>query len=264
VRSGSLSLVDRESSGGDRPVSVTVRKNLVYVLNQGFGANISGFTLAGNGHLTPLAGSARHLSADGTVGSQVQFSPKGDVLVVTERGINAITTWAVGRDGIPGDGHTQASNGVAPYGFDFDNAGHLIVSEAAQQALSSYNVAANGALSVITGSASTHQAAPCWVVVTPNGTYAYTTNAGGASISGYRIGHNGSLTLLNANGITASTGAGTGPSDVAISGSGQYLYALSNRTNSVVAFVVNGDGSLTALPGIVNPFMGGAAGIAAS
>ncbi len=263
VKGGDLTLVDVEPSGGDRPVSVTIHHELVYVLNQGAGANISGFTFH-NGNLTPLANSTRPLSADGTVGSQVQFTPDGKVLVATERGINSITTWTVGKDGRPGTGLTQASNGAAPFGFDFDNEGHLIVSEAGQRALSSYDVASNGNISVISASEPTNLVAACWVVVSKNGKFAYTTNAGSAAISGYSIAHDGTLTLLDADGITGATGADTNPTDVAISNNGQLLYALSNRTNSIVAFEVHADGSLTVAPGVVNPFMGGAAGIAAN
>src|SRR5262249_20716555 len=40
-----LSLLDTVSSGGIRPVSLTVQRNLVYVLNAGGTPNISGFTI---------------------------------------------------------------------------------------------------------------------------------------------------------------------------------------------------------------------------
>jgi len=52
-------------------------------------------------------------------------------------------------------------------------------------------------------------------VVTDDGGYAYIANAGSASITGYRINDDGSLALLNPDGITAATG-GTTPVDLAL------------------------------------------------
>jgi 6-phosphogluconolactonase (cycloisomerase 2 family) len=40
-------------------------------------------------------------------------------------------------------------------------------------------------------------------VVTPNGRYAYTTNTGSGSISGYRIDRDGALSLLDATAAPA-------------------------------------------------------------
>lgn len=60
-----LELVDVEPSGGDHPLSVTVRKNLLYVLNGGASncsggtPSISGFTVGPQGELTPIPGSTR-------------------------------------------------------------------------------------------------------------------------------------------------------------------------------------------------------------
>jgi hypothetical protein len=50
------------------------------------------------------------------------------------------------------------------------------------------------------------QRAACWAVVTKNGRYGYVINAGTGNISGFAIGQDGSATLLNEDGITATTG----------------------------------------------------------
>lgn len=60
----------------------------------------------------------------------------------------------------------------------------------------------------MTGPAPTYQFAACWLVVTDNGRFAYTANAASASISGFSIGVDGSLSLLNAHGVTGVAGAG--------------------------------------------------------
>ncbi|MEJ2613922.1 MAG: hypothetical protein P8Z35_03100, partial [Ignavibacteriaceae bacterium] len=77
----------------------------------------------------------------------------------------------------------------------FDKHGRLIVSyayggNANAGAMSSYNVSAGG-ISLITGPVNNQQTAPCWVAVTKNGKFAYTTNTGTSNISGYRIQYNG-------------------------------------------------------------------------
>ena len=51
------------------------------------------------------------------------------------------------------------------------------------------------------------QRAACWAVVTKNGRFGYVANAGTGNISGFMIGSDGSATLLNGDGITATTGA---------------------------------------------------------
>ena len=70
VRHRGLKLVDRIDSGGLRPISLTVDRRVLYVLNAGGSVggadNISGFKIARNGTLSPLQGSTRPLSADST------------------------------------------------------------------------------------------------------------------------------------------------------------------------------------------------------
>ena len=59
-RSG-LNLIDVVDSGGVRPISLTVHDDLLYVLNEGGTPNITGFTIGGDGTLSPLAGSTQPL-----------------------------------------------------------------------------------------------------------------------------------------------------------------------------------------------------------
>lgn len=265
-----LRLRDREPSGGVMPISLTVRDNVLYVLNAGSGAtpgNITGFTVDEWGRLTPLAGSTRPLSAASVGPAQVEFSPDGDVLVVSEKATNQFSTYMVDEDGYADGPHTQPSAGQTPFGFAFGKRGQLFVSEAFggtanASAVSSYDVDEAGALTTITPSAATGQTAACWVVVTRNGRFAYTSNTGSGSITGYGIARNGSLTLLNANGRTGLTGDGTRPTDMDLSRDSQYLYALNSGAGSVAAFVVGADGSLTHL-GNVGALAAGAVGLAA-
>jgi 6-phosphogluconolactonase len=259
-----LRRLDLAASGGDQPVSLTVRGNLLYVLNAG-SDQITGFRVTPGGELNPLAGSTRALSGSGTGAAQVEFGPRGDLLVVTEKATNRIDTFPVRPDGRPGNLISQPSAGETPFGFAFDKRGHLIVSEAFggapnASALSSYDVAANAGISPISPVVRTNQTAACWVVVTENGRFAYTTNTGSGSISSYDIGRGGSISLLQS--VAADTGQDSAPTDLAIDDS-RHLFVLNAGVRSVGAYRVRGDGRLVLID-IVGGLPAGATGLAAS
>jgi len=244
----SLHLTGNFPSGGTMPVSITENDRLVYVLNSGGTGNIAGFRVSRDGELTPVTLSSRPLSSPAAVAVQIQFDPFGDALVVTEKGTNTIDTWPMFGDR-PGFLYTNPSNGVAPFGFDFDRHGHLIVSEAAASAASSYELGQAG-WSVISGSVLNNQAAACWLTVSPNSRFAYTANAGNGTVSGYDIARDGSLSLLTPGGLTATIGAGSHPVDMGFSEGGEFLYVLANGNGTINEFHVNSDGSLAAIGAI--------------
>ena len=261
-----LNLVDVVDSGGETPISLTVNKRLLYVLNAGGGGNITGFVIRRNGKLVALPGSTQPLS-NGGVGdapgpAQVSFDSRGSVLVVTEKASNLIDTYRIwrGRAQAP---VTHDSVGQTPFGFAFDNREDLIVSEAfggadGDSALSSYKVLGNR-VKVISPSVGTTQTAACWVVISKDGRYAYTTNAGSGSISSYRIGKRGDITLQDAQ--AGLTGDGSSPIDMALSNNGRFIYALNSGTSTISAFQVKLDGSLESLGQVDVP--AGSVGLAA-
>ena len=265
VSRNGLDLLDRVASGGMRPVSVTVHGRLVYVLNAGGTGNITGFKLDGDGNLHPIANSTRSLSSAAAGAAQVEFSPDGGVLVVTEKMTDKISTYTVGTNGLATGPNVQPSEGDTPFGFAFSRRGALVVSEAfggaaGASALSPYDVSAGGSLSVISASIGTTETAACWVVITRNGRFAYTSNTGSSTISGYGLSRAGELTLLNANGVTATTGSG--PIDLALTEDSGVLYSLDSGAGTISAFRVEKDGSLTSAPG-ASGVPAGANGLAA-
>ena len=265
VKKGALELLDTVGSGGDQPISLTVDDGLLYVLNAGGAGNISGFTLSHRSGLSPLAGSTRPLSGAGAGPAQVSFDPEGELLVVTEKNTNLIDTYEVGDDGRASGPTPHPSSGATPFGFAFDERDHLIVSEAFggapdQSAVSSYDVDDDN-IESITASAGTTETAACWIVVTQDGRFAYATNTGSGSISGYRVSHNGELSLLDADGRTGVTGPG--PIDMALSRNSRFLYSLNSGDNTISGFRVGTDGSLSPI-GRVEGLPGGATGLAAS
>jgi 6-phosphogluconolactonase len=240
-----LNLLNTISSGGTRPISVAVHGSLVYVLNAGGTPNIAGFTIdPRTNKLIPLRGSERPLAGGNAANpAEVSFSLDGGVLMVTEKGTQTIDTYIVNRDGTVSGPISNHSSGATPFGFEFTYRSVAIVSEAGPNALSSYRADENGKLELITGSVANGQLSACWAVVTNDGRYAYTGNAGTSIVSRYEVSPEGFLTLLDAT--AASTGRGTTPTDVALSTDSKFLYVRDGAMNMVHGFRVEADGSLT-------------------
>lgn len=148
--------------------------------------------------------------------------------------------------------------GTTPFGFAFDRQNHAIVSEAASGSVSSYRIECS-AFDLISPAVANGQAAACWVAISKNGKYAYTTNAASGSISSYEIAAEGSLTLLDAT--AALTGPGNTPLDMTFSNDGRSMYVLASGAHTVGIFGMVSDGSLEPLGEISVPV--GVAGLAA-
>jgi 6-phosphogluconolactonase len=260
-----LKAVGKVSTGGTLPVSITVSRNLVYVLNDGIHgaspaqpASITGFFFDNfRGALEPIPNSTRSLSvasptvpAAGPLAAEIHFDNSGLFLYVTEVGTNIIDTYSVNFDGTPSEDRIQQSFGDSPFAFAFDNRGNLFVTEVREaegiggtSAVTSYEQNREGILNAISGSVLDHQTAACWIAITPDGQYAYVVNTASAVISGYQVGFRGELSLLG-NGVTAQTTRG--PLDNAFSRDGRYLYDVT-ATGAILGFKVQADGSLTSL-----------------
>lgn len=245
-----LVFTDRVDSGGIRPVSLTVDRDVVYVVNAG-SDNIAGFAVDGNGALSPLPGSSRPLSSTGTAPAQIGFSQGGRSLIVTEKATNNVTTYEVGRDGSAGQPRVFSSPGGTPFGFALTKGRRVLVSEAAGGApglssVTAWKVSPTGILAVLDPVEPTLQTAACWVAVTPNGRFAFTTNTGSGSISAYRV-DGDNLTLVDADGIAADVGPGTAPIDMVVSADGRYLHTLNTGTDTISTFRIGKAGELVAV-----------------
>ncbi|MGN6431143.1 MAG: lactonase family protein [Gaiellaceae bacterium] len=265
VEADGLRLEDTAQSGGSRPTSVALHDGLVYVLNNG-SATIDGFRIAG-GKLEPIGDSKRPLSGDGADGAQIAFSPDGATLVVTERGTNSLSAYAVDESGHAEGPATIRSAGQTPYGFDFTASGALVVTEAfggeiGRAAASSYAVGEPGEVKHVSGSVANTRSEVCWAAVTNDGRFVYVTNFGDGTISSYRIAEDGSIELAEA--VAAATRPGEpGVRDEALSADGRFLYALDADAQKVHAWTVDAEGRLTEI-GAVDGLPETVAGLAAT
>jgi 6-phosphogluconolactonase (cycloisomerase 2 family) len=177
------------------------------------------------------------------------FSPNGQFLAVTERLTNSIDVFLVQSDGSLSPMVVNPSVGPGVFSLTFAPNGTAIVSETGAagvpngSAVSSYSIQSNGALSVITGSAPTLGAANCWNAITPDGRFAYFSNAGSSTISGFAIATNGALTALPGT-VVGQNPAGATNLDIAVSGDGKFLYTLNAKVGTVGIFSIQNDGTL--------------------
>ncbi|HKW35369.1 MAG TPA: beta-propeller fold lactonase family protein [Candidatus Acidoferrum sp.] len=249
--SDSLKLADRKGSGGQRPISVATKHGLVYVLNAGGGVggadSVAGFRLTRRGQLVPIPGSSAPLSAANTGPAEIHFGLDDDELFVTEKNTNRVDAFQLDESGAIRSSETFSSTGAEPFGFSVSRiADAILVSNAAGGAANASSLTSyqfdDGALSVLAGPVPTNQSAACWAVATRSGRFAYTTNTGSGSVSGYSIAEDGTATLLNSDGITAVVGKG--PIDAGFSFGDRFLFVLNSGDHSISALSVGHDGSL--------------------
>ena len=96
----------------------------------------------------------------------------------------------------------------------------------------------------VTAALGTTRTAACWLVVA--GPFAYVANAQTSDVTGLKIGDDGSLSLLDADGITGL--AAMGPVDEDVTDGGDFLYVINNGAHAISGFAIEDDGSLTKLP----------------
>jgi 6-phosphogluconolactonase (cycloisomerase 2 family) len=234
----------------------------VYVLNARDGGSIQGYLRVGT-NLLRIPSWHRNLGLDPTAvpefthtPGQVAFTPDGSRLIVTTKG-NGSSIDVFGVNALGGPSATPvvtADPAAVPFAVTFDAGGHVAVSEAGTNAVATFTLNADRTLSLV-ARAATGQAATCWIV--RSGANFYASNAGSASVSGFRDDGSGALTGLG----NTATGAGT--VDAAASSDGQNVYVQTGAAGGVDEFHVNADGSLTAIGSLLVPGAAGGEGIAA-
>jgi 6-phosphogluconolactonase len=249
VSGANLDLVQVVSSGGSAPVAIAQRGNLVYVINFAGNSNVVGFILNEEGHLVTIPNSIRYLSATNTGPSSLAFSPDGRFLLVTEKVTNNIDVFSVQSDGtlsqptitpdpIPGVFDVVFSPGGAALIVQTGGASNANVSS-----VSSYLVQPDGALLPLTGSVPTLGNFTCWIALTPNGQFAFTSNTLSSSISGFAIGGSGTVTALPGT-VVASLPTGSNNLDIAVSDDGKFVYTMNTGAGTIGIFAVQPNGSL--------------------
>ncbi len=252
-----LALSDKVASQGQRPISLTLHRNLLFVLNaggvEGGSDNIAGFLFV-CGRLLPMPGAMQSLSAANTDPAQIGFSRDGSHLVVTEKATAIIDTFNLGDCGEISSRQMFLSPDPPPFGFAVGKHDRLFVTQAnggganpGASTVSSYMITDDGGLETLSDSVATHQTAACWVVLTPDERFAYTANTPNDSISSLVVRRDGELELLESQ--AALTEPGSAPIDMAFSRDGRFLYTLNSGNGTIGAYRRSSRGALHAING---------------
>ena len=242
------------SSGGSFPVSVAVHGHSVYVLNAEDGGSVQGYVSVA-GLLVKVPSWHRGLGLpSGTTPAQVGITPDGGKLVVTTKGGNSIDVFPLGLLGPAGRPVVTSTPGQGPFGFTFDAAGRLVVTEGATNSVATFTVGRDAALTKVSEVA-TGQTATCWVIGA--GDHFYASNAASATLTGLSESGHGSLTGIG----NTTTAAGT--VDAAVTSDGKFLHVQTGVAGGVDSFRINSDVSLTKTGTVIVPDAAGGDGIVA-
>ena len=129
--------------------------------------------------------------------------------------------------------------------------------------ISSFTVNGNATLTPISNAVPTEGAANCWLAITPNGKWVYTSNSGSDNISGFNVAQNGVLTPIG-SGIVAAIPGGSHNVDIAVSGDSKFVFTQDTAAGTIGVWSVNTDGTLKEvdlIPGL--PKLSGTNGLAA-
>ena len=187
-----------------------------------------------------------------------------------------IDTFAIHSDGSAGPAQAHTASTPTPFGFAFSG-NHMIDSSAGYVAtpsgsmpnvmdpmqfvggVASYAVSNSGGLTPVNNVASGGRAA-CWVVVTKDGKYAFSTNtlsasvpatgSGKGGVSRLSVASNGTVALLGQTDLTPNTGGPAFPGEEALSHDSKFLYVdvptiMGPNTSHIDVYSVGSDGSLT-------------------
>jgi 6-phosphogluconolactonase len=247
-----LLLVDRVHCGGAEPVAVAQHNSLVYVLNAGGTSNVTGFHLSRSGKLSPIPHSTTYLTTANSGAASLAFSPNGNFLLVTEKLTNNIDAFHVQNNGMLSPIVVNPSAGPGLFGVLFAPNGTVLTTATGpaggndESTINSYALQPNGTLTTISANVSTDANATCWHLVTPDGRFVFTSNAGSGTISAFALSNRGTLTPIHGT-VAATLPTGSTNLDIAISSDGKFLYTLDSGTGKVSILGIDTDGSLTVI-----------------
>jgi 6-phosphogluconolactonase len=242
-KNGRLKRVDVQASMGDFPNSLAVKRGVLYVLNS-HSDSISGIRFnTKTGEMRRIVNSVRPLAgtqiAQGLSPRQIGFDRTGTVLIVTRLSPlpGSIDTFKLNSRNRPGQALANAPTAPLPFGFAVDRYNNLVMSQVtAPPELAMNGTTATYDINTQTGAVTPIETvtsdgvAPCWVVITRDGRYAFVVNTGGgapaATVARYGLTSAGDLTLLGITGENNANGDQFARTDEVLSRNGRYLFVL--------------------------------------
>src|SRR5579863_1862385 len=188
-----------------------------------------------------LACTSRSTSTTGTGTGVLYYATQGDSSIWSY-------TVTLSSGGLSQVGTTQ-STGSFPFAIALaPTINALFVDNHASDTISSYTVNSDGSLTAVSGTVKTG-VMPMGMASDPAGKFLFVANQGSSNVSVFSI--NGTA-LKEISGspfttIAPGTVAATGPTAVAVSATGDFLYVANNFVGTVSAFSISSSGALTPL-----------------
>jgi DNA-binding beta-propeller fold protein YncE len=178
-------------------------------------------------------------------------------LYVSDHASNTVSAFTLGASGLlspiacSGEGCENETN-PEPAGLAISPNGQFLFvanrgGKGSVGSVSAFKVGAGGALSengCTKAKDCKTEKGPAGVATSPNGQFLYIANEESNGLSAYSIGTEGRLSAINCGEKDCTTGAETRPFGVAVSTSGQFVYATDLKSNEVSAFRIGEHGGL--------------------
>ncbi len=252
-KTGALTLLNRQASGGDGPCYITVAPSgrYAFVANYG-GGTVSVLPIGPDGKLGPAVSVVRHQGSGADKSRQgaphahsSDLDPAGRVLLAADLGLDKVMAYRVGENGALTANPTPFAAlppGSGPRHLAFGKSGAFayVIGELSSTVTAFAYDASLGTLksveTVTTLPAGfSGKSYPAEIAVSPDGRFLYGSNRGHDSIASFAI--DGTTGQLRPLGHTPT--GGNWPRHFAIDPTGAYLLAANQRSNSVVVFRID-------------------------
>jgi len=252
-------------SAGFFGISLAATPNDLFLFAaNGGSANITVYSIAASGALTPIVGSPFPAGAGGAPDG-IKVTPDGNFLAVARPIINAVSMFAIGPTGaltaVAGSPFSPGLPGLgSDAGVDIRCSGDRLFAgraTAGSTAVDVFSIAPTGALAVIPGSPFSGPGINSNVpLLNADDLHLFVSNQFSSTVTAFSVAASGALTVVA--GSPFPTGGGIAfPAGMATDQAGSFLY-VANDSNTVSVFSIAGTGTLTPAPG--SPFATGTAG----
>lgn len=231
--------------------------SIVYVTNSGSN-NVSGYTInAATGGLSALPGSP---FANVSAPSSIAVSSNGFFAFATNNQANNVTAFRIGTDGALLLASPTPANpnpvpvGTAPRAVAISrDSRFLYVANSGSDSVTVFSIGTAGVLTLVpqvTGNPNPVAAggsSPIALAISPTGRFLYVANSTSNTVTAFQVETSGILTQVPSAGPGTNpiSVSGTGPTALAMSSTGQFLYVTNSASNTVTAFQVETSGLLT-------------------
>jgi 6-phosphogluconolactonase len=252
-KTGGLTLLNRQSSGGDGPCYITVAPSGRYALVANYGDGTAAvLPIGSDGKLGPAVSVVRHQGSGPDKGRQegphahsIDLDRAGRMALVADLGLDKVMVYGFGATGalIPNPTPFAAlppGSGPRHVAFGKSGAFAYVINELSSTVATFAYDAATGTLKSVQSLSTlppghAGKSYPAEIAVSADGRFLYGSNRGHDSIASFAI--DGATGQLRPTGHTPT--GGSWPRHFAIDPTGAYLLAANQKSNSVVVFRID-------------------------